>query len=308
VAPSHVCERQRKHDKQLKESRSARAVGAGSSRCGFSTPSLPPTARELDVPGEDARALGDNAITCEPDTRRMEATAVLTAHDPEVGQTWGSALEARGADVRAGEEELRRGRLELSARERQLAGREQQLAARERELASREAEVHAEFRCREQHAAGQEQRFVEREEQLLVRSQRLADREELLMGREQRLAEREADFAKQWQELRASRDEVESRVAEAEATAARLRLEEERVREYRKQLDERGQRWDEACKEAHVIRQCNPRPRLSPRLGKENQELQRQLEEQQGRIHDIKRRPESWGSDSDSTSRRDSLG
>ena len=52
--------------------------------------------------------------------------------------------------------------------------------------------------------------------------------------------------------------------------------------------------WHEAAKDATVILKPHLKPRLSPR-GKENLELQRQLEEQRGLMHKIKRKQEGGG-------------
>ena len=61
----------------------------------------------------------------------------------------------------------------------------------------------------------------------------------------------------------------------------------------KRSLDERDARWHEAAKDATVILKPHLKPRLSPR-GKENMELQRQLEEQRGLMHKIKRNKDSW--------------
>lgn len=202
-------------------------------------------------------------------------------------------------------EDMQLAQVELASLERELANREQRLAARERELATREAEAHAEFRTRERQVADQEQRYAEREEQLSGQEKRLVQREEQLLGRERRLADREAELAQLWEQCAASRDGMESRSAELEQVARRLKQEEERLKEWRRQLDERGQRWDEACQEAVVLKICHPKPFLSPRLGKENRGLLRELGEQQDRMHEIKRRHASWGSDTDVAPRED---
>lgn len=54
------------------------------------------------------------------------------------------------------------------------------------------------------------------------------------------------------------------------------------------------QGWHEAAKDATVILKPHLKPRLSPR-GKENMELQRQLEEQRGLMHKIKRKQDTSG-------------
>ena len=61
------------------------------------------------------------------------------------------------------------------------------------------------------------------------------------------------------------------------------------MKELKRSLEERDARWHEAAKDATVILKPHLKPRLSPR-GKENMELQRQLEEQRGLMHKIKRR------------------
>mmetsp|Transcript_39645 Transcript_39645/g.122362 ORF Transcript_39645/g.122362 Transcript_39645/m.122362 type:complete len:384 (-) Transcript_39645:20-1171(-) len=267
----------------------------------------PPQSWQVQEAGESATERQLQPILRELDTLKLEAEAVLTAQHSEAKEQLARARE-REAEARAAEEELRRARGELAARERDLAERERQLAARERELAGREGGVHAQLLSREQQVTGQEQRSAERETQIASRERRLVDREEQLLDRERRLAEREADLAAHWEQLVARREELEAQAAEVEQAVARLQSEEEHLRDWRRQLEEREQRWDEACREAQALKHLNPKPRISPRLGKENQDLQRQLEQQQGRIQDIKRRPESWGSETESAVRRDSLG
>lgn len=240
-------------------------------------------------------------ILQELDSMKLEAAAVLSGRRPEINeqllleralQIWGHEAETNVA-----EEGRRRGQAELAGRQRELVSREQQLAVREQELASREADVQVGFRGREQHIVSRERRFLEREEQLVGHEQRLADREEQLLGREKRLADREADLAERWEQFTSRRQEVESRSAELEQKSARLEEEEEKLKEWWRQLEERELRWSEACKEAQVTKHYHPRQRLSPRRGKENQELQRQLEEQQSRMHEIKRKSGSWSPD-----------
>lgn len=253
-------------------------------------------------------------------------------------------VAARDAEIK---EQLARERAALQAREWEAEVRAAEGAARRREAEARSAEddqrqMQAELMVRERDLANREQRLGEREASIHAgfqkREQQLFDREQNLLSREQRVAEREADVTDRWREFTerqekwrlqriAESEEFECRSADLDQTAAKLKEEldcrnaqldqksfnlkgeEDRLKERWRQLDEREMRWGEACKEANVFKHVHPMHRFSPRAGKENQELQKQLEEQQCRMQEIKRKPESWGSDSgsDTFSRRASL-
>jgi len=247
-------------------------------------------------------------ILRELDTMRSEAAAVLMGRRPETGdqqpqqsqQQRERGLSGCGVDEQLLDESRRRTQAEHAARQRELVSREQQLAAREQELASREAEMQAGLRDREQHVLSRERRCADREEQLAEQERRLADREDQVLGREKRLADREADLAERWERFATRREEIDSQSSELERLGERLREEEDKLKEWRRQLEERELRWSDACNEAQLIKHYHPKPkrRLSPRSGKEN-ELQRQLEEQQSRMHEIKRKSGSWSPDCD---------
>lgn len=171
-------------------------------------------------------------------------------------------------------------------------------------------ESHEEDRAAEEARRRQQAELALRERDLALREQRLAEREAEVAAREQRLGVREADLADRWKELTdrqeqwrqqhaAEAEELQLSRTDAEQMASRLRDEEERLRELRRQLDERDLRWAEATKDAHVLKHHLHvhKPRLSPRGGKENMELMRQLEEQRGLLHEIKRKQGSWGSE-----------
>lgn len=228
-----------------------------------------------------------------PDESRHRSQAEHAARQRE--------LVSREQQLAAREQELGIREVELQAglreRQRELVSREQQLAAREQELASREVELQAGLRDREQRILGRERRCADREEQLADQERRLVDRETQVLGREKRLADREADLAERWERFATRREEFEILNSELEQLGSRLRGEEEKMKEWRRQLDERELRWSEACNENHLIKHYHPKRRLSPRSGKENQELQRQLEEQQSRMHEIKRQSGSWSPD-----------
>lgn len=171
-----------------------------------------------------------------------------------------------------------------------------------------------------------EQRVCEREQDLVTREKRVADREADLAKMFDRLTEREEqhrqecqvrtkDLALQKEELQAESLELKNRCADLDCRNAdldqrevKLKTEEDRCKELKRNLDERDARWHEAAKDATVILKPHLKPRLSPR-GKENLELQRQLEEQRGLMHKIKRKQDSWA-DGEENSRchRDSFG
>ncbi|CAE7402826.1 unnamed protein product [Symbiodinium natans] len=112
------------------------------------------------------------------------------------------------------------------------------------------------------------------------------------------------------QDARDRSADLHCRAADLDQHEAKLRAEEERCRELKRCLDERDARWHEAAKDASVVLKPHLKPRLSPR-GKENVELQRQLEEQRGLMHKIKRKQDSWaaeGLEDSGRGHRDSFG
>lgn len=213
--------------------------------------------------------------------------------------------EARESLV-AAEEALRREQAELAAREKELAGRE-------RRLAERESDVHSDLRAREQQLLERERRLSEREEQWRsheeeTRRQQSEERKEFT-DRQAELTNRWRDLSdrqEQWRSqqlkdreeleaLHSRLDQSEARFKEEESRAsAQFKDEEERLREVRRQLDDRDLRWAEARKEQQVLKQhvSLMKPRISPRTSQDKQDLQRQLEEQNLRMHDIKRKAE----------------
>jgi len=224
---------------------------------------------------------------------RAEAEAVLRSREAaHPGRD--SAIKDQLARERAGmfqggmptelcaavEEELRKGQAELASREREVTQREQRLA-------EREADVHSSLRVREQMLLEREQRLAAREAELSDRCSDLTERQDL--WRKEQLIER---------------DEFDVQKQEQEKLAQRLLEEEERLAELRKALEDkekavegRDMHLSEARKEAAVLKPSMlKQPRMSPRSGKENQELQKMLEEQQNRIQAIKHTPDAWDS------------
>ena len=171
-----------------------------------------------------------------------------------------------------------------------------------------------------------EHKVAEREADLVAREKRVADREADLAKMFDRLTEREEhhrqdsqvranDLASQKDELQAEALQLKNRCADLDCRSAdldqrevKLKAEEDRCKELKRNLDERDARWHEAAKDATVILKPHLKPRLSPR-GKENMELQRQLEEQRGLMHKIKRKQDSWAeSGEEIRCHRDSFG
>jgi len=220
--------------------------------------------------------------------------------------------QRRREEERQREEEKRKEQAEQAARE--LAARERNLAEREQRLADREADAYTGLRAREQQLLERERQLSERERQSSEREERWRDQER---KESQEIAERQAELANRWKECSdrqeqwrtqqlAENEEMKARAegvaefdrrlrAEEADAARRTKEQEERLSDLRQQLQERDLRWAEACKDVHVLKQHLPKTRFSPRGNKENQELLRQLEEQQGRMHEIKRKPTSWG-------------
>ncbi|CAE7688149.1 unnamed protein product [Symbiodinium necroappetens] len=160
----------------------------------------------------------------------------------------------------------------LEGRERNVTARESDLVAREKRVADREADLAKMF-----------DRLTEREEQQRKESQsRLAE-----------LSSKEEGLKLQLQDARNRNADLHCRQADLDQREAKLRAEEERCRDLKRGLDERDARWHEAAKDASLVLKPHLKPRMSPR-GKENVELQRQLEEQRGLMHKIKRKQDSW--------------
>eukprot|EP00929_Paragymnodinium_shiwhaense_P044960 TRINITY_DN23031_c0_g1_i1.p1 TRINITY_DN23031_c0_g1~~TRINITY_DN23031_c0_g1_i1.p1 ORF type:complete len:644 (-),score=142.81 TRINITY_DN23031_c0_g1_i1:137-2068(-) len=225
------------------------------------------------------------------------------------------SLQAAEKDLQGKHASLRQSEDELRLREGHVEKREKEAAQRDSALSSREKS------CEELSDAVEAQR--KRELEMSLREQRLNDRESRLAEREERFADREAGALREhreWAEQERAKQETwlhdrESRLGDWEAELRcrerDLRSDEEKLRNERKQLDERERRQREAANEAHVIKKHvlglrNSRAeRVSPRTScgletsllsefsavasKENMDLRRQLEEQQDRMHEIKR-------------------
>jgi len=179
-----------------------------------------------------------------------------------------AAIESK-VSQRSNEEEYRR----LEALKEELAQRERKLASREESVAEREAHVAAREIRQADREEEQRREFQQRQNEIR------ADAEVVRIGSE---------------DLQKRHEEIDCRSADLDQREARLREEEERCKELKRQLDERELRWQEATKDANVLKGHLAKPRLSPRGGKENNELQRQLEEQRGLVHKIKRKNGSW--------------
>mmetsp|Transcript_129469 Transcript_129469/g.182539 ORF Transcript_129469/g.182539 Transcript_129469/m.182539 type:complete len:474 (+) Transcript_129469:81-1502(+) len=176
----------------------------------------------------------------------------------------------------------------LEGRERNVTARESDLVSREKRVADREADLAKMF-----------DRLTEREEQHRKESQsRLAE-----------LSSKEEGLKQQLQDARNHNADLHCRQADLDQREAKLRAEEERCRDLKRGLDERDARWHEAAKDASLVLKPHLKQRMSPR-GKENVELQRQLEEQRGLMHKIKRKQDSWAAEGleESRGHRDSFG
>mmetsp|Transcript_146508 Transcript_146508/g.255576 ORF Transcript_146508/g.255576 Transcript_146508/m.255576 type:complete len:695 (-) Transcript_146508:212-2296(-) len=227
------------------------------------------------------------------------------------------ASEKRNA--REKQERLEQREKELEEFEAKLFQQKQEeeaaLQIRENQLNIRETELMAQLEARRlaqqeslQDEANQVRRFDmevrQRERELATQQAALMDsRNAALADREAAQANREAIQAKteaiqkkteemqlQRQELQTLRFELEDRDAGLNKREEVLAQEEDRLRTLRKQLEERERQHIEACREAQVLRQHpTSSRRLSPHsVGKENQNIRKQLEEQQDRMHEIK--------------------
>lgn len=240
--------------------------------------------RGSDLGGSDplVREARQNRKQEESEARRAHLEVNLRARE-----------EAFQADCRVKEEEIeerrRRQEQELATREKELAGREKLVASREQELAAREKAMLNSNLEREQQILSQKQQLEQREAQLFSLQQRLQEQQEQLAVQQSRLAARESELVDRWDQLSNKREELEGRAADLEQRLSQLRDEEDKARDQRRQMEEREMRWGEATKEAQLLKHYQGRPRFSPRIGKENHELMRQLEEQQCRMHAIKR-------------------
>jgi len=172
------------------------------------------------------------------------------------------ALKVREADAKAQCEEADRN--------------EQHLIGIEGRLAARETRFRAEQRTSFEELQLEKARLIEREGALDTREAALEAKEEQLSQREQQHLE----ACKEYQNLMKGKAALDAREAALEAKE--------------EHLSQREQQHLEACREYQkmkVQRQSHTR-RVSPRSnasGKENYELKRQLEEQQDRMHEIKK-------------------
>eukprot|EP00438_Fugacium_kawagutii_P024564 Skav223344 [mRNA] locus=scaffold200:311462:314769:+ [translate_table: standard] len=186
----------------------------------------------------------------------------------------------------------------LRGRELRVSEREADLVAREKRVAEREADLAKMF-----------DRLTEREEQHrldchgkakdLAQQKDGGDGDGPMMGS---IPNGAAIPVAPQEDLRTHSFELKNRCADLDCRTAdldqreawdcgcevKLKAEEDRCKELKRNLDERDARWHEAAKDATVILKPHLKPRLSPR-GKENMELQRQLEEQRDLMHKIKR-------------------
>merc|ERR1711939_874161 len=81
-------------------------------------------------------------------------------------------------------------------------------------------------------------------------------------------------------------EELAAREAEIEEREAKVDCEFEQKSQWAKQLEEKERRHIEACQEAQALRSVH---RVTPSgPGKENNDIMKQLEEQQDRMHNIK--------------------
>lgn len=289
------------------------------------SPDQPPGSDRLQLLGESMLRMDGELCRARESclgTREAEMSSKeldLKAREREAA-TSEEELRSRELDLRVREQEAREACAVAEAREREA--REVLATVEVREYEAREAIAVAETRERETaeslaslevRAREAKERAAAGEDALRLQRLELATREKELAGRERRLAEREADLHSdlsareqkllEWERRLVEREARSAEVDQAEVklredetrVAAKQREEEERLRESRRQLDEQYLRWAEAVKDAQVLKQHMPKPRFSPRNGKENQELVRQMEEQQNRIHAIKRGAGSWG-------------
>eukprot|EP00933_Yihiella_yeosuensis_P041389 TRINITY_DN3577_c0_g1_i1.p1 TRINITY_DN3577_c0_g1~~TRINITY_DN3577_c0_g1_i1.p1 ORF type:complete len:551 (+),score=137.30 TRINITY_DN3577_c0_g1_i1:77-1729(+) len=182
------------------------------------------------------------------------------------------------------DEEPEKSRPESFEEDRQ---RRHDLASREARLAEREDALQA---GREQ--LSEQRDALEKERQKLFASREEFQKEEKDL--KSRRAQFEEEFRRKDEELRAMKIEMEE---EMEAAAARNRAEEDRLKELKRQLDEKENRLQEASREASVLKPTKQLQRASPH-GKENHssQLLRELEEQRSRAHDIKHHRISDGS------------
>lgn len=197
-------------------------------------------------------------------------------------------VETLKLDLQNQQRRIEDGKRRLQEQEDKL--REQEDRLRE-QAASREAElVKAERRMEDW-----QRRLQEHEDKLRDRDEQTASREAELAKAERRLAERETEMARREAACSTREFEVQSIELDTQRQARRLQEEEDRIKETKRQLDEREHRWLEAHRDRDsvMLPHTGRGARMSPR-GKENYQLQRQLEEQREMVHQIKRKNNSW--------------
>lgn len=180
--------------------------------------------------------------------------------------------EDSAASVEAGKKQLDMLEEQLEAQARRLTEAERDLPEREREVRRRESAQ------------------SEREAGVSKREAALAEREAKLGEDQGRFNAEKVQFAEEVAQLREEQEAQSRKLArrEAEITYREENIEGEadKYSQWTKQIEERERQHIEACKEAQVLRSVRRSSSGGP--GKENNELWKQMEEQQDRMHKIK--------------------
>lgn len=238
---------------------------------------------ELNAELTKVRHHGQRKNRCEHEVASASALEKEAKVDCKVAE-----MQARAQDLQVQEKDLASQRSELAKAKEELAEHRRLLRQQQEDL---DAQVDANhdkegvLRERMMHLAEAERNENDDRRKIDETLASLKDREAEVRKQEQAIRQRERAV-----ELR-ERD-AGSREADLEVLRERelnLKDQEERLRRWQKQLEEREQQHIEAVKEAEVLKlKLNPGSRRSPRAGKENQELKRQIEEQQTRMKEIK--------------------
>lgn len=204
-------------------------------------------------------------------------------------------VECQVADMQARTKQLDAQEKDLASQRSKLTKAQEKLADERRLLRQQQEEFDAQVDANHDREGVLRERMMhlaEAERKEKEDRRKIEESQASLKGREAEVQKQEQALRQRERALEVREREAGGREADGEMLRERelsLKDEEEKLRRWQKQLEEREQQHIEAVREAGVLKpKLTAGSRRSPRNGKENQELKRQLEEQQSRNKEIK--------------------
>lgn len=204
-------------------------------------------------------------------------------------------FECQAAEMQARANELDAQEKDLTSQRCKLAEAREQLAEHRRLLRQQQEDFDAQVDAnhdREGQLRERMMHLVEGEQKEKEDRRKIEETLATLQSREAKVQRQEQAVRQREQALGARERETDDREVDREKLRERelfLKEQDDKLRRWQKQLEEREQQHIEAVREAEVLKpKTTASNRRSPRGGKENQELKRQLEEQQSRMKEIK--------------------